>query len=72
MIERGATCPELASFDNWHSLVLDHQVRGKSTHDARFVAMMTRQGLTNLLTFIKPDFTQFDEFRVFTPGAVPD
>jgi predicted nucleic acid-binding protein len=61
---------ERGIFGHWHSLVVDYQVMGKTAHYARIVAAMTRHGLTNLLTFNKPDFTRFPEIRVFTPADI--
>ena len=61
---------ERGIFSHWHSLVADHQVKGKSAHDARLVAAMSRHDLRNLLTFNKPDFTRFAAIQVFTPDDV--
>jgi len=61
---------ERGIFDNWQSLVVDYQVRGKTAHDARLVAAMTRHGLANILTFNKLDFTRFARIRVFTPDDI--
>ena len=59
---------ERGIFSNWRDLVVDNDVKGKTAHDARLVAAMLRHGVTNLLSFNKPDFTRFTAIRVFTPA----
>ncbi|MDZ4688492.1 MAG: type II toxin-antitoxin system VapC family toxin [Planctomycetaceae bacterium] len=61
---------ERGVFGRWHSLVVLHDVKGKNAHDARLVAAMQRHGLTNLLTFNKPDFARFAAIEVYTPAEV--
>ena len=46
-------------FPEWHRLVIQYQVIGKRTSDARLVAIMQTSGVTNLLTFNFSHFTSF-------------
>lgn len=61
---------ERGVFTHWRDLVVGNDVKGKTAHDARLVAAMQRHGVTNLLSFNKPDFTRFTSIRVFTPAEV--
>jgi predicted nucleic acid-binding protein len=54
----------------WEQLVSRHDVKGKTTHDARLVAAMRRHGLTRLLTFNASHFARFTEITVLTPEGV--
>jgi predicted nucleic acid-binding protein len=51
-------------------LVVGNDVKGQNAHDARLVAAMQRHGVTEMLSFNKPDFTRFTAIRVFTPTEV--
>ena len=42
---------ERGIFMNWLTLVTDHAVSGKRSHDTRLVAAMLRHDLTELITF---------------------
>ncbi|MEI8381171.1 MAG: type II toxin-antitoxin system VapC family toxin [Planctomycetota bacterium] len=57
-------------FPIWRDLVTSNDVKGKTAHDARLIAAMQRHGVTNLLSFNKPDFIRFNAIRVFTPAEV--
>ena len=61
---------ERGVFTRWHELVATHSNKGKLAHDARIAAAMFRHGLTNLLTFNKPDFERFAGIQVFTPAEI--
>ena len=61
---------ERGVFAYWRDLVVGNDVKGKTAHDARLVAAMQRHGVTNLLSFNKPDFSRFTSIRVFTPAEV--
>jgi predicted nucleic acid-binding protein len=61
---------ERGVFSRWRELVSRNQVKGKSAHDARLVSATQRHGLTNLLTFNKPDFVRFNEISAFTPDEL--
>ena len=63
---------ERGVFSHWRDLVAANDVKGKNAHDARLVAAMQRHGLTNLVSFNKPDFTRFTAINVFTPAEVRD
>ncbi|TWT88832.1 PIN domain protein [Pseudobythopirellula maris] len=60
---------ERGVLDEWWRLVVDHEVSGKTTHDARLVAAMIRHSVTHLLTFNVSDFKRYDEIVVFSPDA---
>ncbi len=67
---------ERGIFERLQSLVIDHDVKGKTAHDARLVAAMMRHGVTHLLTFNGADFVRFPKITVLTPdeiaaGALP-
>lgn len=49
--------PEI--YPTWESLVIQHRVSGKATHDARLVAVMRVHGLNSILTFNVSDFTRY-------------
>ena len=61
---------ERGVFSYWRDLVATNDVKGKNAHDARLVAAMRRHGLTDLLTFNKPDFTRFMAINTLTPADV--
>ena len=54
----------------WKELVVRHGVTGKSTHDARLVALMVEQGITKLLTFNDSHFTRFGDIEALNPFDV--
>jgi predicted nucleic acid-binding protein len=60
----------LAIFLEWERLVIQYQVIGKPTHDARLVAAMKAHGLTHLLTFNVGDFRRFGNIIVVDPSTV--
>ncbi len=51
----------------WESLVIEHRVSGKPTHDARIVAAMKSHGVTDILTFNGADFTRFPGITIVHP-----
>ncbi len=61
---------ERAIFPEWEKLVVQYQVKGKTSHDARLVAAMVRHGLKHLLTLDAPDFARYAGITVFTPDQV--
>jgi predicted nucleic acid-binding protein len=61
---------ERGIFAHWQSLVVNHVIQGKASHDARLVAAMQRHGLTNLLTFNAGDFQRFQAINVLTPAEI--
>ena len=61
---------ERGVFENWRSLVVAHDVKGKTAHDARLAAAMTRHGLTHLLTFNGADFKRFPAVIALDPADV--
>jgi hypothetical protein len=54
----------------WERLVKQHDVKGKTTHDARLVAAMQRHDLTHLLTCNADHFTRFSGISLLTPESV--
>jgi predicted nucleic acid-binding protein len=54
----------------WERLVYAHEVKGKTSHDARLVAALARHGLTQLLTFNASHFARFAGITVLTPAGV--
>jgi predicted nucleic acid-binding protein len=63
---------ERGIFAYWRDLVATNDVKGKNAHDARLVAAMQRHGLTDLLSFNKPDFARYKVINTFTPAEVLD
>lgn len=51
-------------FERWRELVVQHEVLGKSAHDARLVAAMERHGLRRILTFNVDDFKRYPGIEV--------
>lgn len=51
-------------FERWRALVVQHEVLGKKSHDARLVAAMQCHGVENLLTFNGDDFKRFADISV--------
>lgn len=48
----------------WESLVIQHRVTGKQTHDARLVAAMQSYSLNSILTFNTGDFKRYPGIEV--------
>lgn len=57
-------------FNEWEKLVIQHQVIGKPTHDARLVAAMNVHKLTHLLTFNTNDFKRFTSITAVDPSSI--
>ena len=63
-----AVLPDTAdAFTEWERLVIQHQVSGKKTHDARLVAAMNVHGITHILTFNSDDFSRYPGITVIQP-----
>lgn len=54
----------------WEELVAAHDVKGKSTYDARLVASMKVHNVTHVLTFNGQDFARYPGITVLTPEAI--
>jgi predicted nucleic acid-binding protein len=52
------------------NLVVGYGVTGKSTHDARLVALMVDRGIPKLLSFNDSHFTRYAEIVVLNPFDV--
>jgi len=61
---------ERAILREWEQLVVAHDVKGKSGHDARLVAAMNRHGIRALLTSNPAHFTRFRQITVITPDEL--
>jgi predicted nucleic acid-binding protein len=59
-----------AIFTEWEKLVLQHQVIGKPTHDARLVAAMMAHKMAHILTFNTDDFKRFSDFTAVNPSSL--
>ena len=59
-----------AIFSEWENLVIQHQVIGKTTHDARLVAAMIVHNLTHILTFNIDHFKRFSNIAAIEPQSV--
>ena len=59
-----------AIYTRWESLVIQHQVIGKPSHDARLVAAMLAHKLTHILTFNISDFKRFSNITAVDPTSV--
>jgi predicted nucleic acid-binding protein len=58
--------PELV--DRWQALIVRHEAKGKSSHDARLIAAMQLHGLEHLLTFNGSDFRRYPGLTLLAPG----
>jgi len=59
-----------AILPHWERLVVQHQVSGKSAHDARLVAAMMIHGIGQLLTFNVSDFQRYPNITVLDPTQI--
>jgi predicted nucleic acid-binding protein len=59
-----------AIYPAWERLVIQHQVSGKPTHDARLVATMQVHGVTAILTFDRQGFSRYPGIEVVHPADV--
>ncbi|MGD9630163.1 MAG: type II toxin-antitoxin system VapC family toxin [Pyrinomonadaceae bacterium] len=59
-----------AIYPEWRRLVVAHSVLGKQVHDARLVAAMNVNRITDLLTFNGDDFKRFPNITIIDPAAV--
>ena len=55
-------------YAEWESLVVEHQVVGKTAYDARLVAIMRIYGVGTILTFNGEDFNRYGGIRVIHPA----
>ena len=64
----GVVLPEHPeSYETWKRLVVENQVQGKPTHDARIVAQMFAHGLSTIITLNPKDFLRYSALTVLTP-----
>jgi predicted nucleic acid-binding protein len=57
-----------AVYAEWEKLVVQHQVIGRSAHDARLVAAMNVHGIRKILTFNASDFSRYSEIQIIDPS----
>jgi predicted nucleic acid-binding protein len=58
------------SYRLWKQFVDELVITGVKVHDARLVAVMTVNGVTQLLTLNERDFRRFDSIVAMTPAAL--
>ncbi len=61
---------ERSIYENWLTLIREHQVKGVNSYDARLVAAMQRHGISHLLTFNGADFRRYPDITVIDPATV--
>lgn len=54
----------------WRRLVVAHDCKGKPAHDVRYVASMSLNGFTHILTFNGADFARYPGIIVLDPATV--
>jgi predicted nucleic acid-binding protein len=54
----------------WHRLVVAHQVQGVAVHDARIVALMNVSKVKSIITLNPRDFSRYPGLTVLTPTDV--
>lgn len=54
----------------WMQLVITHQVKGVQVHDARLVAAMRANRMTQILTYNGKDFKRYTGITTLTPADV--
>src|SRR5438270_13320954 len=59
-----------ALLGEWDRLIITHDCKGKSAHDARIVAAMNVHGAQQLLTFNAKDFTRYPGITLLDPVQV--
>ncbi|AVQ73652.1 hypothetical protein MTo_03514 [Microcystis aeruginosa NIES-1211] len=57
--------PEI--FLHWFQLVVNHNIKGKRTHDIRLLAVMQSHNITHLLTFNPDDFILVPHITIIQP-----
>jgi len=55
---------------HWERLVFAHEVKGKSTYDARLVACMKAHNVSHVLTFNAQDFARYPGISVLSPETL--
>jgi predicted nucleic acid-binding protein len=59
-----------ALYPAWKRLVVEYQVSGKPTYDARLVAAMQVHGVASILTFNPGDFRRYARIEVVDPASI--
>ncbi|MEB3227926.1 MAG: PIN domain-containing protein [Synechocystis sp.] len=57
-------------FAHWLTLVTQHQIKGKKTHDARIVAIMLATGISHILTLNPDDFIGIPSISIVHPQEI--
>lgn len=70
IIERGVSLVHetAATATTWKSLVESYRVIGVKVHDAKIVALMQSNALTDVLTLNESDFARYSGLTILTPG----
>lgn len=58
------------AYAEWRQLIVDHQVKGVSVHDARLVAVMQAASITTIITLNAADFSRYATVTALTPQQV--
>ena len=61
---------ERGIYSMWHTLVVQHAVRGKQAHDARLAAAAQRHIITHVLTFNTTDFLRYPFLTAVSPPDI--
>jgi hypothetical protein len=56
------------AYEQWKQLVMQHQITGKSVHDARIAAQCIVWSISHLITLNPHDFLRFRELTLVTPA----
>jgi predicted nucleic acid-binding protein len=59
-----------AIYPAWETLVVSHEVVGKSAHDVRIVAAMQVHGIRKILAFDRTGFSRYRGISVLSPSEV--
>ena len=61
---------ERTIYATWLELVVEHEIAGVTSYDARLAAAMRRHGLDHLLTFNADDFRCYPHVGILEPDTV--
>jgi predicted nucleic acid-binding protein len=58
------------AYQEWRTLVLNHQITGVAVHDAKLAATMISMNIQTILTLNAADFRRYPGLTVITPESV--
>jgi len=58
-------------YAEWTRIISAMEVRGKTGHDARLVAIMNVHRIDHILTFNTADFARYPHLNILSPSQVP-